>query len=461
MKKLLASIPDARVRASLAASTADGACWALMYGFSEYFILPFAIFFGANALQTSLVQGMGQLGVAAAQLIGAALIVRLGRRKRLSRITVAIHAASWIVIYAAATITKSPWAVVVFYALGLFATSLSGPGWLSWMNELVPAQMRGKFWGKRNMIVGLVQFASIATTGIVLRIAEPAGKTLLAFGLLFGLAAISRAGGVVAIGYQYEPPMERLPAGERQGFPAFLRSLRGEGFGRFVVFSVIMTFSVNIMGPVLPIYLLKVRGLDYFSFTAVAMTGMVLSFLAMNYWGPLTDRFGNRRILLVTSAVLPLLTFGWVFARGLPAMFGLQIVGGFVWAGVNLSTTNFIFDSVERPKIAMTMANFNALNNTCAFAGSITGGLLATAVAGLSIPFFEPRNLQVVFAVSGLLRLLTFVFLSKGVKEVREVELSPSASHFYIREPFTRILGRFQAFADLWRGDGGGSAPRP
>ena len=62
MKKLLATIKDERVRVSLSAASVDGSLWALMYGFSEYFILPFAIYFGADAFQTSLVQGMGQLG---------------------------------------------------------------------------------------------------------------------------------------------------------------------------------------------------------------------------------------------------------------------------------------------------------------------------------------------------------------------------------------------------------------
>jgi MFS family permease len=415
-----------------------------MYGFSEYFILPFAIFFGADALQTSLVQGMSQLGVAAAQLIGAALIARIGRRKRLSRVTVAIHAASWIVVFAAAALTRNPWTIVVLYALGVFATSLSGPGWLSWMNDLVPVSMRGRYWGKRNMIAGLVQFCAIATTGMVLRAAEPAGHTLLAFGVLFGLAALARSGGVIALGYQDEPPMEREPAASRQGILAFLASLRHDDFGRFVVFSVLMTFSVNIMGPVLSVYLLKSVGLDYFSYTAVTMVSMVLSFLAMNYWGPLTDRFGNRRILIVTSIALPVLSFSWIFAKTVPAMLALQVLAGFVWAGVNLSTTNYIFDSVRKNRIASTMANFNALNNVCAFAGSLTGGFIATLVAGLSIPFFAPGNFELVFAISGLLRIAVFFGLARRIKEVREVELSPAVSHFYIYQPFTRIIDRFQ-----------------
>jgi MFS family permease len=456
VKKLLASIADTRVRASLAASTVDGALWALMYGFSEYFILPFAIFFGADTMQTSLVQGMGQLGVAAAQLVGAALVARHGQRKHLTRWSVAIHAASWLAAFWAAALTKSPWTIIALYSLGVFATSLSSPGWLSWMNDLMPPSIRGAFWGKRNMVAGLVQFAAIMIAGTALHFAEHSGLTLIVFGVLFTLAALSRGGSVIALGFQHEPPMEAERAGDHQGFLAFLRALPHGSFGRFVIFSVLMTFAVNIMGPVFSVYLLKSRGLGYFSYTAVTMVSLVLSFVAMSYWGPLTDRYGNRRILLVSSGALPLIALGWAFAKSFPAMIALQVLSGFAWAGVNLSTTNYIFDSVDKKGMSSAMANFNALNNICAFLGSVSGGLVATAVAGLAIPIFAPRNIEIVFILSALLRLVVLLAFGHGFTEVRRVEKSPSATFFYVYGPFNMLIERVQAIVVHGRSEGQG-----
>lgn len=465
MKRFLSAIADARVRASLMASTVDGGLWALMYGFAEYFILPFAIFFGADALQTSLVQGMGQLGVAVAQLLGAALVARFGMRKRIARVAVGFHALSWIAVFSVAALTRDPWSIVLFYALGVFVSSIASPGWLAWMNDLVPMSMRGAFWGKRNTVIGVVQFAAIAVAGLALRFAEPRGGTLLAFGILFGLAALSRATCVGFLGIQHDPALDvasgGAPGGSVRdaadgadgeparggglGFLAFLRSLPRGGFGRFVIFSVLMNFSINVMGPVLPVFLLKSMGLDYFSYTAVTMVSMVLSYVAMSYWGPLTDRFGNRRILLVTAGALPLLALGWIFAKNVPAMLAIQAFSGFVLAGFNLSTTNYIFDSEERGRIASTMANFNALNNGMAFAGSITGGLVATAAAALPISFLAPQNIELVFALSALLRFGVFIALSRGFPEVREVESSPPVAHFYLDMPWALVVDRMGA----------------
>ena len=259
-------------------------------------------------------------------------------------------------------------------------SSIASPGWLSWMNDLVPIPMRGAFWGRRNTVIGIAQFAAIAAGG-----RGPQGSPSLrarrssSSGSSSAWPRSRASGCVVFLGIQHDPPAAKAADLRNQDFPAFLRSLPKGGFGNFVLFSVLMTFSVNVMGPLLSIYLLKSRGLDYFSYTAVTMVSMVLSYVAMSYWGPLTDRFGNRRILLVTATALPLLSLGWIFAKSVPAMLVLQVFSGFVWAGVNLATTNFIFDSEDKSRIASTMANFNALNNGLAFAGSITGGLVATA----------------------------------------------------------------------------------
>lgn len=445
MRKLLSTVEDKRIRSSLVASIFDGSVWAVMYGFAEYFILPFALFFGASTFQTSLVQGMGQLGVAVAQIAGASLVVKIGSRRRLSKICVAFHAASWIAAFWLVAWTKDPWTVVITYSIGVVANNIGAPGWQAWMNDIVPPAMRGSYWGKRTMIIGLVELVAIGIAGFALYEAAPSGKTLVAFGVLFTLAAISRSFGIVALSHQYEPPMKSVEKPE--AFHLFVASLHTNKLGGFVLFSVFMSFAVNIMSPLVSVYLLRSLNAGYFEYTAVTMAYMVLSNLLMDYWGPLADRYGNRRVLLVTSAALPLLSFGWIFAKSFPAMLAVQVFSGFVWAGVNLCTTNYIYDSVPGSKIASTAANFNALNNACAFAGSIAGGLLATLVADFKIPFFAAGNLELLFLLSGLLRLLVLVVFGRKFPEVRPVESSPSIVEFYVYEPFNRMKERVVSFS--------------
>ncbi len=453
MRALLSTIPDRQVRRSLAASTVDAGLWALMFGLAEYFILPFAIHFGAGTVETGLVSGMGQLGVAAAQLAGAWLVARLRRRKALALATTTVHALSWLAVLAGAALTGDPLVIVIGYAAGLFATSLAGPGWLSWMNDLVPESMRGAFWGKRNAVAGLAQFAAIGAAGLGFRWAEPRGLTFEAFALYFSLATVFRLAGVYAISRQHEPPMpEGLERG-RTGLGEFFRSLPKGKLGRFVAYGALTTFAVNLLPPVLSVHLLKSVGLSYGEYTAVMMASMVLSFVAMSYWGPLTDRFGNYRILVLCGGALPVMGFGWALARTVPAMLALQVFSGFVWAGFNLATTNFIFDSVHRSRVAPSMAGWNAINNLAAFAGSLSGGAVAALAGKLDLPFLLPGNYALVFALSGLIRLVVFVAFIGRFREVREVEASPPAIHFFVYQPLTLLLTRFQVIAEAARGE--------
>jgi MFS family permease len=443
MRKLLSSIEDARVSSALRASVSDAVLWALMFGLAENYVIPFAVLFGAGTLMTSLIQGSAQLAIAAGQLAGAELARTVRSRKRLAIVTNLIHASSWLAVFAGALVFKSPLAVLAGYSLGILATSLAGPSWLSWMNELVPESMRGAFWGARNRVAGLAQFGAVVAAAVLLEYGRGAGMEIEAFGIIFVLAFIFRGLSFFPLSRQWEPPAEReLRRGP--GMLAFVARLPRHRFGRFVLFSVLTSFAVNVMAPVLQVYLLKSLALDYVSYMLVTMSHMVVNFLAMSYWGPLSDRFGNYRILFITACAIPILPIGWMFLKALPLILLIQVMAGFLWAGFNLSTTNFIFDTVPKRQMARTMAYFNTLNNACAFSGSLLGGLLGTLFVGLNIPIFAEGNFEIVFGISTALRFVVIAFLLKSFKEVRPVEPSPKARFFFIYQPLTMLMSRIQ-----------------
>lgn len=447
MKKLLSTL-DQRTGQALAASVRDAILWSLMFGLAENYVLPFAILFGAQAIHTSLIQGIGQLGVAAAQFFGAEYILKHPNRQRLCIIGNIIHASSWLVVFFGALVFRNPWVILVAYAIGLFATSFPGPGWISWMNDLVPEDIRGAYWGKRNNISGIIQFVAIMSSGIFLAWAKPLDFTLPAFGIMFSLAFAFRFSSIWVLKRQYEPPMEIPPPQEVLKFRSFVLGLPKNPFGRFVIFSILTTFAVNIMNPVVSVYLLNTLQVDYFSYTMITMASMVMSFLAMSYWGPLTDRFGNYRILMVTAVLLPFLAVAWAIFKAPPALIAVQLVNGFVWAGFNLSTTNYIFDSVSKAHMAKNMAFFQCLNNVCAFLGSLTGGALSLVTPMLDIgQLFQGTRLEWIFLLSGLLRALVIILLLKTFSEVRKVDPAPPLRYFYIYQPFTIFLNRFQTLA--------------
>ena len=457
MKTFLQNIQDERMRSGLRYSLNDGILWAVMYGAAESYLAPFALLFGATAFQVSLIQGMAFLGICLAQLIGAKLALKVKDRKTLIVTVVRIHAASWILIFFTTVLTGNPWFLVGFYLIGMFSTNLGGPAWTSWMNELIPRRLRGEFWGKRNMLVGGAQFACMGVAGVVLQFSKSANMEIPAFGLLFLLAFFARFGGSFAVAKQYEPPMHITETTHNFRFHIFLTKLRTTNFGRFALFNFFMAFAVNIMTPIISVYVLQTLGFSYMQFTALNVAMMVSSFVSMTYWGPLSDRFGNYRILTVTTMVLPFTAFGWVFVDNFYLLLLLQCFHGFLMAGMNLAILNYLFDAVLPQNVMKITAYFNTLNNLFAFSGAFLGGYLTRLTPALSFEYFEAGNFELIFLLSGLVRLLGVLSFRMKFKEVRDVEASPSIQYFYVYKPMTSFINRFQRLNDRFSGNKNGT----
>jgi MFS family permease len=464
MRTFFSSVKNDRARSALSFSIIDGILWATMFGLAENYIFPFVLFFGALAVHTSIMQGASQLGISIAQLAGAKLIHAFRKRRILSVITTSIHASSFIFMAIAAVFTKNFWIMIIAYVVGAFANNVAAPGWISWMNDIIPSKIRGVYWGFRNRIINLIQFSAILVAGVALyagsqnhsvitfackygsandfMISSQNMVVLFVYVLLFGIGGVSRLGCTIPLSRQYEPKMEEEKKGDIVTLRSFLSALVSSNFGRFALFSFSLTFAVNIMAPIIPVFLLQPLGFNYLEYSIVMLAPMVTTILAISYWGRLADRYGNYRILLITVISLPLLAFGWAFIKNTWVLVVLQLFSGFVWSGFNLSNQNYIFDSIEPRKIPKIYGYFVSFNNASAFLGSITGGLLTLVTMQMHIQFFAPRSFELIFMLSGLLRVVIIFFLIRSFKEVRKVERSPKIHHFYFYLPMSNIYNR-------------------
>ncbi len=441
---------DDRAKKALWYSLVDGVLWSVMFGFAENYIVPFVLLFGATAFHASLMQGMVQLSISAAQLLGGEVVYRLRKRRILSVVTVIIHASTFIIIPIAALLTKNYWLIIVTFAFGAFATNLGGPGWISWMNDIVPTRTRGAFWGMRHRIVNFAMFCAIIVAGVLYFFAEKNDFLIPVYIVLFTIAGLSRLSGTIPLWKMFEPQMAHAKESAQFKFRIFLTKLTTSNFGRFALFSFLLTFAVNTMAPVIPVFLFRSLKFDYLQYMIITLAPMVATFLSMSYWGRLADKYGNYRILLITAISIPLLSIGWAFIKDFAFLIPLQLFSGFVWSGFNLSNQNYMFDSVRPANMPKISAYFLSLNNLCAFIGSITGGVLTEVTRLFTISFFAESNFELIFLLSALLRIIIIVFLIKSFTEVRQVAPSPKIHHFYFSFPaasiYTRLVLSIKSF---------------
>src|SRR5690606_13056435 len=127
-------------------------------------------------------------------------------------------------------------------------------------------------------------------------------------------------------------------------------------FARFVYFVSLINFGVNIATPFFAVYMLRDLQFSYMEYTIVTATNTVTQFLTMQYWGQISDQFGNKKILNVCGYGVAFSPILWLFGDAMWYLLLIQVFAGLVWAGFNLAAANFMFDAVTPPKRARCAA---------------------------------------------------------------------------------------------------------
>ncbi len=409
-------------------SVRDGCCHAVMLGSGEAYLAAFAVFLGANSLIIGLLASLPLLLGSLAQLGAVRLLDRIPSRKPLVILPAFLQALTWIPLLLAPALVpgKGPILLLVcalaYFALGSFIA----PSWNSWMGDLVPPERRGEYFGRRDRLRTMWQFGAVLIAGGILSVGRRSGAELAGFAAIFAIALIAR----LASTYQQlrmKEPAYQPPSREHAfTFLDFVRRLPKSNFAQFALYVGAIQLTTFIAGPFFTLYMLRDLQFDYLQFTAASTVNILAQSVMFRSWGKVGDRFGHLRVLKWTGLALPVVPLVWLISPRFELILVYQAVSGFIWAGFNLSSANFLFDAVSPPKRARCVAYYNIFVNTGVFLGSLTGGWIAPmlpselSLLGLSLPIVS--NLQVLFLISGVGRLAVSLIFLPLIREVRQVE---------------------------------------
>jgi MFS family permease len=407
----------------------DGVSHAVMLGAGETYMGPFGIFLQATTLQVGILATLPQLFGAVMQWASALSMDRVTSRRRIIVAGALSQGLLWLPISLLPFFFGSgeP-AVWLLIALALLYHGTNGavvPVWNSLIGDLVPPDIRGRFFGNRNRFCGMSTFLALIAAGGVLQVFS--GQNQVAWGyLIIFLAALgARLNSVRWLGRYADPPFSLSPE-QVFTFRQFVRRSPHSNFAKFVFFVGAVNFGVAFSGPYFALYMLRDMNFSYLQFTLVTAVAVIAQFLTFRYWGDLTDRFGNKKILNICGwgvGVVPIL---WLVSTHLGYLVAIQAYAGFVWAGFSLSAANFLFDAVTPAKRARCVAYQGLINGVSVFAGSLCGGLVANQLPeSFSVgPWtWTPISaLPVIFLISGLVRFVSAGLFLKKFREVRPVE---------------------------------------
>jgi MFS family permease len=387
-----------------------------MLGLTQNYVTPYALTMKATTQQIGLLTSVPNFTMATVQFAAPALSERAGSRKGFILPAVLMHALMWLPILLIPYLfqTHQVWWLIAYMTLSTASDSALNPVWGSMMADLVPTQMRGRFFGLRNRITAFVSLALAYAAGGILQLLT--GNTNLAFTIIFTGAMVSRLVSFYFLSRMYEP---LSPATEKRGNDGVLKIARGlfsTNTGIFIIFCALINFTTTVAGPFFSPYMLLNLHFSYIVYTIVNSVAGLATVGFMTWWGKRIDRAGSIKVLKITSLFVPLIPIGWALYHSLWWLIIIQIFSGFAWAGFQLSSGVFILDAAPAQNRTRYIALYNSLIFLGVSVGSLTGGIVAPL-----LPPFMGSYFTSIFMVSGVARLAAALFFLPRIKEVRKV----------------------------------------
>jgi len=424
-----------RIRKSLKVSFWDGVFASGMNGLITDYITPYALFLKATTLQIGFLTAFPNLSSALVQLVTPELTEKLKSRRKVINLFVFLHLLMFIPIMLIPYLFKWQPALFLIIFITLFSSfnALAGPAWASLLSEYVPYKSRGKYFGWRNKIFGIVTVVFAFVSGFILH--NFRNNLLRGFLIIFGMAFVFRFISWYFLIQMYEPTF-RLKKEAYFSFLDFVKRLRVSNFAKFVIFVSSLNFCVNLAAPFFSVFMLRDLKFNYIIYTILVTTVPIFHILTIDRWGKLADRIGNLKILKITSLFIASLPLFWIINQNPFFLILIQALSGFAWSGFGLCATNFIYDAVSPEKRTRCIAYFNVFSGTASCLGALLGGFLINFLPSL----FNYKILSL-FLISSALRFLVAINLSRKIKEVRPVEEEKSIDLFFKVVGIKPILG--------------------
>ncbi len=403
------------------------------------FLTGFALFLGCNDFELSLVTSVPLL-MQLFQILGAQLVERTGRRKAICAWLSFLGRLVWLPMALLPFVWRGD-VIVLFlllYGLGTLLQNLAAPAWLTWMGDLVPRQIRGRYFGWRNRVVGMVSMAASIMAGLILDLARDHGKEGIGFLSIQVMAVGAAAVAFAYIRKQREPPYRAEPMPPLVEYVA--RPLRDASYRRILVFYLYWLFAVGISTPFFAAHLLKNLGWNFKGIAYLNIVTAAMTILSQPFWGRLIDRYGHKPVLTVCEVAILHLPLYYVFCPiGVTWPIWLNaVLAGIFWSGFNLAIFSLVLGALPAKGRPGYMAAYSAWSGVMNFVAITLGGWLALRLIGVHIQLgsLPVGNYQLLFILTSILRFPGLFLL----RRLREKDAVPTA--ILVQQTFSELNRR-------------------
>ncbi|HEY5140461.1 MAG TPA: MFS transporter [Methylococcales bacterium] len=369
------------------------------------------------------------------QLLGSYIVERYGHRKLIVILGGLLHRAIWLLVAMLPLFAGSGnWTWQALLLLAYFShlgASFVIPGSASWIADLVPGRLQGRFCGRRMRLGMIASIVALIGVSYILDKAEAGSIATIKLSLISIFIFASVAGMSEYVLYMFVPdPPRRNNTSTVSLWKILLKPLSDKEFRYYLGLYCTLISSAVFMGLFIFLFMLDVLKLSnvYVTILLVVIPNGI-SAICFPFWGKITDRVGYKPALAI-GAIAYLFYACWFFMATPAHWIGAYIFGMIAFcftSALDTGTAVLMYTKISgQGKSNDLGSSYPAVSGViCAIGGAISA-VLAGALASWfgkdwhSSVFGHPLTYHsVIFIVIIAMRLVALVWLI-GIKNLQQ-----------------------------------------
>ena len=329
--------------------------------------------------------------------------------------------------------------VGIIVAAFAICRAIGETGSYPWIQEYIPASVRGKYSANENTAVTIANLAAVGVAGYV--VGRTTGLTgfmiLIAVGVVFGAITVyglSRLPGGAPV---------RGAVGHRSLRQRLARPARDGDFRRFLIGSGLLTLAWGPIGSFLPLFMHDQIGLSSEQVVWLQAGTFIGGLISGYVWGWAADRYGSRPVMLSGMYLLAVLPIFWLLMPrntplSLPIALGVALLQGLITLGWSIGSTRQLFVNLVPPEhksdyMALNYAWMGAVGGL----SQVLGGRLIDLMKGLSGQIaFVPLDPYTLLLASGIVLPVLGALLLTRIRADSRYSVPEFAGMFLQGNPF-------------------------
>jgi MFS family permease len=290
--------------------------------------------------------------------------------------------------------------------------------WVAWMADLVPPQVRGRYFGQRTALTALAGMLSSFFVGAAL---DGAGARGLATGALSGLALLAALTGLLSVRLMAQQHASRAQGRCRLDLLAIVRPYGDPRLRPLLGYQVLWNAASGLASAFYAVHMLQNLQLGFLLLALYNGGINAVRVLSAPFWGRALDRVGARPVLVACTAGLAALPLLWLLPPALrfPMLCIDFLVYGFLYAGHGLAA--FSLPLIVSPEEGRPyyLAGLSMAGGLAFAAASAAGGaLLRVLPTHLVLGGATFHQFQVLFVLSACGRAMA-MWMARRLREPR------------------------------------------